>query len=87
MRVFVEDQTDQEEIERLIKQRKVVKRILMLLKQIREDHHSSGRSNGRRSPIDFLLESYQFYIYKTDNNQVLARGLKVMMRQKLKQIS
>ena len=76
MIVFVEDQRDQEEIERLIKQRKVVKRILMLIKQIREDHHSSGRSNCHRSPIDFLLESYQFYVYRTDNNQVLARGIK-----------
>ena len=36
MRVFVEDQKDQEEIERLIKQRQIVKRILMLLKQIRD---------------------------------------------------
>lgn len=76
MRVSTEDQRDQEEIERLIKQRKIVKRILMLIKQIREDHHSSGRSNTHRSPIDFLLERYQFYVYRTDNNQVLARGIK-----------
>ena len=75
MRVAVEDQKDQEEIERLIKQRQIVKRILMLLKQIREDHPSGGRSADRRSPADFLLESYQFYVYRTDNHQVLARGI------------
>jgi len=76
MRVLIEDQKDQEEIKRLIKQRQIVKRILMLLKQIREERTLSGSSRISSNALDILLESYQFYVYRTDNHQVLAREIK-----------
>ena len=67
------ERSDEEEIEHLIRQRRIVKRILELLKQIREER--SMRSAGHKDLIDKLLESYQFYVYRTDTNQVLARGI------------
>jgi hypothetical protein len=73
MRNSTEDAEDdyQQEIDRLIKQRYIVRRILNLLKQIREE---------KRNPITTLvtkklLENYKFYVYRTDTNQVLARGI------------
>ena len=76
MRVLIEDLKDEQQIEHLIKQRQIVKRILMLLKQIREDRSPSCSSRISSNALDILLESYQFYVYRTDNQQVLARGIK-----------
>ena len=75
MRLLVEDLEDQEQIERLIKQRQVIQRILDLLKQIREDRSPGDFSRISSSPVEILLETYKFYVYRTDTNQVLARGI------------
>ncbi len=65
------ERTDEEQIEHLIRQRQIVKRIMELIKQIREERQS--RTHQRAHPIDALLETYQFYVYRSDTNQVLAR--------------
>jgi hypothetical protein len=69
----LQERTDEEQIEHLIRQRQIVKRIMELMKQIREERQS--RTHQRSHPIDTLLETHQFYVYRTDNNQVLARGI------------
>jgi len=72
MRFFVEELEDEKQIEHLIKQHRVLRRILELLKQIREDRTRSGEIGISKNPLDILLETYQFYVYRTDTNQVLA---------------
>lgn len=70
---YLGERTDEEQIEHLIRQRQILKRIMELIKQIREERQS--RNPTPSHPIDALLETYQFYVYRTDTNQVLARGI------------
>ena len=67
------EKTDEQQIEHLIRQRQIIKRIMELIKQIREERQST--TSHISHPIDALLETYQFYVYRTDTNQVLARGI------------
>ena len=70
---YLDERTDEEQIDHLIRQRQILKRIMELIKQIREERQS--RNPTPSHPIDALLETYQFYVYRTDTNQVLARGI------------
>jgi hypothetical protein len=70
---YLDERTDEEQIEHLIRKRQILKRIMELIKQIREERQS--RNPTPPNPIDVLLETYQFYVYRTDTNQVLARGI------------
>jgi len=75
MRFLIDDLENDDQIERLIKQRQLIRRVLELLKQIQEELRPCGLTKGSKSTLNQLLENYKFYVYRTDNSQVLARGI------------